>query len=226
MLSANTDKKEAEFVLNYQPWYTQAMKVVKVLAPDRYQEFCSYYEPDPRRKQIDVASYRIQDFFRGIRPVKRYSIQEDSWEPRKIANAYILAQTLIARSLFSRIDGILADLESAIAHGVQDAEIESAEALKKVSLRASGALAGVVLETHLQRVAAAHQVAIAKKDPTIGDLNEPLKKAGVYDIAVYRKIQLLADLRNICTHQKGRDPTPDQIDDLLNGVRSIIKSVF
>jgi hypothetical protein len=226
MLSANTLSKEADFLVNYQAWYTKAIKIVRVLAPDRYQEFCSYYEPDARRKLISVDTYRIQDFFRGVRPAKNPSTQEVAWDARSIANAYTLAQTLIAESLFSRVDGILAELESAIAHGIQDAEIDSAESLKKVNLRASGAVAGVVLETHLQRVAATHQVTLAKKDPTIGDLNEPLKKAGVYDIAVYRKIQLLADIRNICTHQKGKDPTPDQIDDMLNGVRSIIKTVF
>ena len=226
MLGAKTNDKEAEFLLNYQPWYTEAIKVVKVLAADRYGEFCSYYEPDPRRKQINVETYRIQDFFRGVRPANRYSFQEAPWEARTVANAYVLAQTLIAESLFSRIDGILAELESVIAHGIQDAEIDSAEALKRVSLRAAGALAGVVLETHLQRLASAHQITLTKKSPTIGDLNEPLKKAGVYDTPVYRKIQLLADIRNLCTHQKGNDPTPDQIDEMLNGVRSITKTVF
>lgn len=221
-----TAKNEVDFTINYQPWYTKAIKVVKVLAPDRYEEFCAYYEADPKRKQITVESYRIQDFFRGIRPVKSLSPRGVDWDATSVAHACVSAQTLIAKSLLSRADGILAELESAIAFGIQDAEIESAESLKGVNLRASGAVAGVVLETHLQRVAAAHQVTVGKKDPTIGDLNEPLKKAGVYDILVYRKIQLLADIRNICTHQKGKDPTPDQIDDMLNGVRSIVKSVF
>jgi hypothetical protein len=226
MLSAKTADKDAEFIVNYQLWYTKAIKLARLLAPDRYEEFCAYYEPDQRRKQINVESYRIQDFFRGIRPVKNPSTQEEAWDARAIANACVLSQSLIAESLVSRIDGIIAELESAIAYGIQDAEIDSAESLKKVNLRASGAIAGVVLETHLQRVATAHAVTISKKDPSIGDLNEPLKKAGVYDISVYRKIQLLADIRNICTHQKGKDPTPDQIDDMLNGIRSIVKSVF
>jgi hypothetical protein len=221
-----TENKDSEFLVNYQLWYTKATKLVRVLAPDRHQEFCAYYEHDPRRKQINIETYRIQDFFRGIRPAPHANTGKVDYDARSVANAYLSAQTLILESLSSRVDGILADLESAIAHGIQDAEIDSAETLKRVSLRASGAVAGVVLESHLQRVAAAHAVTVAKKDPTIGDLNEPLKKAGVYDTPVYRKIQLLADIRNICTHQKGKDPTPDQIDEMLNGVRSITKSVF
>ena len=214
------EKGPLDFAVDYQNWYTKAIKIVHALAPDRFTEFMRYYESDPKRKSITVDQYKIQDYVNGFSPTR------GEYDPKKIAEVYFGNQSFILMSLFSRIDGVMADLETAIAHGIQDAEIDSAESLKKVSLRASGALAGVVLEAHLQRVAAAHNVLISKKDPTIGDLNEPLKKAGVYDTPVYRKIQLMADIRNICTHQKGKEPTPDQIDDMLNGVRSITKSVF
>jgi hypothetical protein len=219
----------AEFYSGYQDWYTKAVRVVQVLGPDRLVEFRSYYDGDPKRKDISVSTYCIRDFVRGIRPV--HDALDDlrgkrSYDPRQIVMASVQTQGLILGSLSSRIDGIIAELETSIASGIQDAEMDSAERLKKVNLRAAGALAGVVLETHLQRVADSHQVAAAKKNPTIGDLNEPLKKAEIYDITVYRKIQLLADIRNICTHQKGKEPTPDQIGDMLNGVRSITKSVF
>lgn len=219
----------AQFYSGYQDWYTKAVRVVQVLAPDRLSEFRNYYDGDPKRKDISVSTYCIRDFVRGIRPV--HDPFDDlrgrpTYDPTEVVMALLMTQVLIVGSLSSRIDGILADMESSIAHGIQDAEIDSAERMKKVNLRAAGALAGVVLETHLQRVAGAHQIAIAKKSPTIGDLNEPLKKAGVYDIPVYRKIQFLADIRNLCTHQKGKDPTPDQIDDMLTGTRSIIKTVF
>jgi hypothetical protein len=87
-------------------------------------------------------------------------------------------------------------------------------------------LAGVVLERHLQRAATNHGITIRKKAPTISDLNDPLKQAGAYDVPTWRKIQLLADIRNICSHEKGQDPTTEQIDELILGVNSIVKSVF
>lgn len=214
------EKGPLDFAVEYQDWYTKAIRIVNVLAPDRFSEFARYYESDPKRKSVTADQYRIQDYVYGFAPTR------GEYDPRKIAEAYFGNQSFILMSLFSRIDGVIANLETAIAHGIQDAEMDSAESLKKVNLRAAGSLAGVVLETHLQRVAAAHSVPISKKDPTIGDLNEPLKKASVYDTPVYRKIQLMADIRNICTHQKGKEPTPDQIDEMLNGVRSITKSVF
>jgi hypothetical protein len=219
----------AQFYSGYQDWYTKAVRVVQVLAPDRLSEFRSYYDGDPKRKDISVSTYCIRDFVRGIRTVHDPLDNlrgRPGYDPKEVVMSSLMTQMFILDSLSSRIDGIVADLESSIAHGIQDAEIDSAERMKKVNLRAAGALAGVVLETHLQRVAGSHQIAISKKDPTIGDLNEPLKKAGVYDISVYRKIQLLADIRNVCTHQKGKDPTPEQIDEMLNGARSITKSVF
>ena len=63
-----TTDDEPGFIVKYQLWYTKAIKLIRVLAADRYQEFCGYYEPDPRRKGITIESYRIQDFFRGMRP--------------------------------------------------------------------------------------------------------------------------------------------------------------
>ncbi len=219
---------DGRFGASFQGWYTKAVRIVQVLAPDRLAEFKSYYEEEPKRKTLSSVTYRIRDFVRGIRPARSMlrMYDDDFFEAADVTRNLFQTQMLLLESLSSRIDGIIAELESAIAHGIQDAEIDSAQELKKVNLRASGALAGVVLESHLQKVAAIHSVAIPKKNPTIGDLNEPLKKAGVYEIATYRKIQLLADIRNICTHQKGKDPTPDQIDDMLNGVRSIVKLVF
>jgi hypothetical protein len=93
-------------------------------------------------------------------------------------------------------------------------------------LRAAGALAGVVLERHLQRVAGNHRVLPSKKNPTIADLNDPLREAGVYELPTWRKIQLMADIRNLCTHQKSVEPTTDQVNELIAGANTIIKTVF
>ena len=95
-----------------------------------------------------------------------------------------------------------------------------------MNLRAAGALEGVVLEGHLQRVAANHGVSVRKKDPAISDLNDPLKERGVYAIPTWRKIQYMADLRNICAHQKGVDPTAEQVNELIAGVNTVVKTIF
>lgn len=83
-----------------------------------------------------------------------------------------------------------------------------------------------MLERHLQRTANNHNIKITKKNPTISDLNDPLKKESVYDTPIWRKIQLLADIRNICTHNKQREPTKEEVEELIQGTNSVIKTVF
>ncbi len=72
---------------------------------------------------------------------------------------------------------------------------------------------------------ACHNVAIPKKNPHINDFNEELKKADVFDVSQWRRIQSLADIRNLCDHKKQRDPTPDEVTELVDGVDKAIKTL-
>ena len=69
-------------------------------------------------------------------------------------------------------------------------------------------------------------VNISKKAPTIADYNENLKTSSVIDIPTWRFIQLLADIRNLCDHNKNIEPTIEQVNDLINGVEKVIKTIF
>ena len=135
-------------------------------------------------------------------------------------------QCHIIKSLSTRIDSVLQDVTGHLFSELQDKELEAAQSLIKVSVRAAGALAGVVLERHLQRAFVNHGLTTRKKNPTISDLNDPLKQKGVYGVPVWRKIQLLADIRNMCSHQKDEEPSKDQVLELIDGVNSIVKTVF
>jgi hypothetical protein len=129
-------------------------------------------------------------------------------------------------SLSSRIEGVLTNVEGHLLADIEDRELSAAAELSKSNLRAAGTLAGVVLERHLGQVASNRGVKIGKKDPTIGDLNEALKKETAYELPTYRKIQFLADIRNLCCHNKGREPTVDEVRELLSGVGAVIKTIF
>jgi len=93
-------------------------------------------------------------------------------------------------------------------------------------LRAAGALAGVTLESHLSRISINHNVKVSKKNPTISDLNDELKNNGIYDVPDWRFIQRLGDIRNLCVHSKDRDPTKDEVDELIKGVQKVTKTLF
>ena len=215
-----------QFGETYQRWYSRAYKLVESLAPERLDEFVSYYLIDPKRKLLDSTNYTIQDYIKCVAAPKDLNNGKPLWKTNTCVIVRIVNQIQILESLASRVESVLQDVTGQLFAEIQDSELNAAEKLKKVSIRAAGALAGVVLERHLQRVAINHKIAIRKKDPTISDLNDPLKNKNVYDLPTYRKIQYLADIRNLCTHQKKEEPTAEKVDEMLSGVNSVIKSVF
>ena len=107
-----------------------------------------------------------------------------------------------------------------------DSELDAASELaKKGFLRAAGAVAGVVLEKHLVQVCSNHSVVIRRKS-TISNLNDLLKERGVTDVAQWRFIQHLGDIRNLCDHNKAKEPTADEVNDLIAGVAKTLKTLF
>jgi len=222
---AKDSKEIISFGTEYQSWYSRAYKIVESLAPDRLSEFASYYLIDPKRKNTDAGNYVIQDYIKGI-GARTDFYDKPLWDTNNLVMLRIVNQMQIVASLSSRIDNVLSDVAGHLFAELQDEELAAAKLLKKISTRAAGALAGVVLERHLQRVAKNHGLTIRKANPAISDLNDPLKQKGVYDVPMWRKIQLLADIRNICSHQKAQDPTDEQAEELISGVNSIIKTVF
>jgi hypothetical protein len=217
--------KVLEFGAPYQNWFTRATRIVEALAPDRYEEFVGYYRIDPKRKNFDASTYVIQDYVMGIGPGEDYSGKTE-FDDSSVVSLRLLNQFQILAALRGRIDTVVSNVTGHLLAELQDKELDAAARLVKVNLRAAGALAGVVLERHLQRVAENRGVVIRKKQPSISDLNDALKDKGVYDLPTWRKIQLLGDIRNVCAHKKSRDPTELQVEELIAGVNSIIKSVF
>lgn len=216
-------KEDKQFQYDYQRWYTKALKAVASLAPDRYAEFRGYYEVDPKRKSLGYGTYVIQDFLKGVAPG---GYQYESFDTRAQVLTCFFNQLTILISIEERVDSVLSNIEGELYAELQDSEVVVARQLAKVSLRAAGTLIGVVIEGHLQKVATAHGVKLAKKNPTIADLNDPLKAASVIDTPAWRKISFLADLRNICSHKKDVEPTKEQVEELIQGAEWLTKNVF
>ena len=215
--------KRELFQYEYQSWYTKAIRAVQHLAKDRLIEFRGYYEIDPKRKSLGYGTYVIQDYFKGVLPNKIHHPEFDNI--RQVAKAFF-NQLTIFKSIIDRAESLIGNIEDELYSEIQDGEIAVAKQLIKVSPRAAGALMGVVIEGHLQKVAKHHDVKVAKKNPTISDLNDPLKNASVIDTPVWRKITYLADIRNLCSHKKEAEPTKEQVQELVDGADWLIKNVF
>jgi hypothetical protein len=216
-------EKIPDFTKSYQSWYSECVVLLKQLLPDRLDDFIRLYEKPKMRKEISFENYRIEDALQGLRITRGYEVKADS----KSAIPHFEQQVAILESLKSRFESSLYDIRQLVQADLLDSELEAArELLKHKFSRAAGAVAGVVLEKHLAEVCAAHRIKIAKKHPSISDLNDALKNAGVLDTPAWRFNQHLADIRNQCDHNKNKEPTVDQVNDLIDGVAKITKSVF
>lgn len=60
------------------------------------------------------------------------------------------------------------------------------------------------------------------KNDALSKLND-LCKESIYDIPTWRKVQFLTDLRNLCDHDKGREPKNEEVSDLIDGVSAMLR---
>jgi hypothetical protein len=204
------------FRSSYQSWYSEAQAVVKQLLPDRLENFNSYFEFAKPRKEITFQNYMIRDYLQGLRITRGggYEIIADG----SAAIPEFTQQLNIVKAAKDTLDSALIDLKGMLQADLFDTEIESAAGLAKAGfLRAAGAICGVVIEKHLNHVCVLHGFAISKKHPTINDLNQLLKDKNIISVPQWRHIQLLADIRNLCDHAKSKEPTIDEINDLVIG---------
>ena len=213
------------FDTEYQRWYSECLALLRQVLPDRVADFSRHYEKPKTRKEMTFESYRIEDCLQGLQ-VTRGAYKEVVVD-KKAAIPHFLQQQAILEAAQARFESSLFDIRHMVQADLLDSELEAAEYLAKSKFyRAAGAIAGVVLERHLGQVCQDHQISIAKKNPTIGDFNEALKSASAIDVPQWRFIQHLTDVRNLCDHARTPDPTAQQVTDLLDGVKKVVKTVF
>lgn len=220
-------KVEGNFEGKYQRWYTESLALIEQLVPDRKPEFEAFYKGDGKRRDMDSTNYNIQDWLNGFRaPMVGYP-ERKKFDDFAAAAMRFKTQYEIVVATAGRFESTLFDIRQLVQADLLDSEIEAArELLKHGYLRGAGAISGVVLEKHLSQVAQNHSVSIRKQNPAISDLNDALKDRGVLDIPAWRGVQRLGDLRNLCDHNKHRDPTKDEIGELIDGVEKITKTLF
>jgi hypothetical protein len=198
--------------------------LIRQILPDRLNDFREHFEAPKNRKSITYASYRIQDALKGLRvtrpPYDEVVVDHAASIP------HFQQQLAILLATKKRFESSLFEIRQLVQADLFDTEIDSArELLKNKFLRAAGAIVGVVLEKHLQQVCDDHGVKVTKKNPGISDLNELLKGGGVIDLPQWRHITMLGDIRNLCDHNKQKDPTEAQVTDLIDGTDKVLKTI-
>jgi hypothetical protein len=221
---AELEKELPSFVHNYQRWYSESLAMPSVLLPDRVDDFKAYYQLPRPPKELNHTTYTISDYLKGTRVTRGGSYEEVVG--MKAAQILMQQQAEIVSAAMARFKSSLFDIRGMAQADLFDDELDAATELNKNGFaRGAGAVAGVVLEGHLATVCANHSVTITKKKPTLFDFYEALKAANVIDQQTWRFIQHLADIRNTCDH-KGKDPTKESVNDLIEGVRKTSKTIF
>ncbi len=208
----------------YDTWYSEALVLIKQLLPDRADDFIKQYK-DEKRKELTVSTYGIYDYLLGLR--RTSGLYEEVIVDSSAAIGKMQVQNSILKAVEKRFESSLFDIQEVLQADVFDTELESAKELtKKGFVRGGGAVAGVVLEKHLGHVCTTHNHKSRKKHPSISDYYQILKENDIIDTAKWRFIQHLGDLRNLCDHNKDREPTKEDVFELIEGVEKIIKTVF
>ena len=212
------------FETEYDSWYSESLLVVKQIIPDRIDDFVKQYKNE-KRKEISFLTYGISDYLLGLRTTRggEYEVIADQTSAiPKMQN-----QKSILASAEKRFDSALFDIQEVIQADIYDSELSAARDLaKKGFVRGGGAIAGVVLEKHLAHVCTLHGLKSRKKHPSISDFYQLLKENNIIDTAKWRFIQHLGDIRNLCDHSKDREPTKEDVLELVEGVEKVIKTVF
>ena len=223
------EESVAEFIRNlpsfptaYQAWYSEAEALIRQLLPTRLDDFSSYYKGSKTRKELTTENYRISDYLLHLPIEDEYG--NEIGDPSAAIPSF-QQQLAIVEAVKSSFESSLFKISQIVQADLFDSELEAAKALVKHGfLRAAGALAGVVMEKHLARVCDNHAITLSKRAPTIAELNDALKD--VLDFPQWRANQRLGDIRNLCVHNKDDEPTKEQVNDLVDGVMKLTKTLF
>jgi hypothetical protein len=214
------------FEADYQRWYTESCVAIKQLIPVRSAEFEYLYKGVGRRKDDNICMYSIQDWLNGIRSGTN-GFGEKLFNDVAGVSMRFKTQLAILKSFESRFESTLFEIRLSVQADMFNSELDAArELLKHGLLRASGTIAGVIIEKHLSQVSANHNIITRKKNQSITGYNDLLKIRGFLDTPSWLQIQRLGNIRNLCVHDKKREPTKEEVEELISGVEKFTKTLF
>ena len=134
-------KKFPNFDREYQIWYSEALATIKQILPNHENDFINLYEYSGNRKNLELVNYVIKDYLMGF----RYDMLSGAVIPR------FQQQLAIVKSAKQRFESSLFDIKKLLQADLFDSELDAAKELnEKGFVNGAGAMAGVVLESHLK----------------------------------------------------------------------------
>lgn len=193
------------FSTKYNKWYSRSLPAVRQLAPDRVEDFEKCFRG--AEKEQSISTYFASALTDNI--VTRNLLQ-------KRAASLLSIQHGIIASLESRLSSALTDIRSVLQADLFDSELDAANnLLSNGHVRAAGSLAGVVLEGHLKNLCIKYQVQLPKPNSALSDYYQELYKSKIIDNTQRARLEYLGTIRNLCSHKKDREPTKQEVSDLI-----------
>jgi hypothetical protein len=87
---------------------------------------------------------------------------------------------------------------------------------------AAGAMAGVILEQHLNALCQSQEPPLQIRGNTIDPLSATLKSAQIYDQTQHLRIQVMAGIRNRCSHAVAQPASKEEVWELIEGVSNFM----
>ncbi len=198
-----------EFIHAYHDWYSASLALVEGNMPARLNEMLAQHEGV---KGAQDGTAPITHLLQGGRMTFDQQI--------RIASR-ILHMKSVVGSIAAYMRARLHDVDLVVAQVyVHDELSEAGVLLKGGFVRAAGAVAGVLIERHLKLLCDRHQPSIRyAKAATISRLNDLLRDNSVYDVAQWRKVQWMGDVRNSCDHVRVAEPRKQDVEDLIQEVK-------
>ncbi|MBM2816472.1 MAG: hypothetical protein HW421_3234 [Ignavibacteria bacterium] len=215
-----TTKYWSTFKTDYQNWYTESVVVIRNLITDRIDDFIRLFK-DTKSKEGDASGNDISDAL-----IDATLLNQSAEKKAKagIVSHKLKQQIRILESAKLRFDSAFFEINRIMMAEFLDSEMENAkELLKRGFNRAAGIILGIILEKHLKQVVNNHKVNIAKSNPTPSDYNDVLRNREFIDMEMWKLVQHLIELRNLCFTYTDKECKQDDISELFLGVSKILK---
>ena len=115
-----------DFSLEYDTWYSESLRVVKQIIPDRLDDFVKQYKNEKRKETISLT-YGISDYLLGLQTKRYGEVVADG----NAAVPKMQVQNSILKSAEKRFESSLFDIQDVLQADLFDSELEAARGLSK-----------------------------------------------------------------------------------------------
>ena len=223
-----TREDSKKFIEKYLSWFFPVSNSIKFLFPEKFDEFNNCYYNYLKTNNRTPDNYKISNYINNdkIDINTNFKYYDENIRIKIVYNNFN-HQRLIVKAIIDNFDSVSFNYEKETYMTFQEENIDSVQELFDNNfLRAAGALCGVIIEKHLKtKLLPFDKNAFTSKNLTLEPLNQACKKNNIYTTTEFKKIIHLTDLRNLCDHKNTKDPTKDQVQELIDGTKWIIYNI-